>query len=550
MLSPLLAALALLQFVAMAFLVIACLTAPVFHQIGLSEKSGTTYGVFGYCETLSGCSSAKAIYDVPAEQAKGDNWAFSKHSRTILGKMLIATPVAAGLNFFAFLSLMMTLVSVLLSRSGTIKGSAFAFFVNLFLTALAFLASAFVCFVVFFTFWPHTTWITWLMIPAAALPLIEVPLVFLAHSRGPLSRGSDEQEDSDDEAVGMLQREDTSFAGEKPLVLPDYGGRQEPVFKIDTASSDHSWKEKQAADERTRELSREHSFDNSYDNSYDNSNTQGAPQQAVSAIHTESRPDNLRGKHAPSISLSLGSSEYSEPMARNTDSRAVLEDIIKDTLGGRSGGQSGSQQGSDHQDAESNFTSISQRAAARSAGPEIAPLGMQQRSHQQSQQHPPMQALPGQHPMYRGEPAPQNFSNSNQAPTPHGYGYVPHSYPPRPNAQPRHGYRRPNGYMMPPRLAQQHGQPHPMAYSRPMGGHHAYQANPMAAAQPMPMARPHAGPGYAGPSQMSPPMAGGPMPAPGVVNGTSHYAPAYKKRMSAKNAIPSAAALNSTYGFR
>ncbi|AQZ10997.1 DCV1 (YFR012W) and YOL019W [Zygosaccharomyces parabailii] len=550
MLSPLLAALALLQFVAMAFLVIACLTAPVFHQIGLGKKSGTTYGVFGYCETISGCSSAKAQYNVPDEQAQGDNWAFSKHSRTILGHMLIATPVAAGLNFFAFLSLMMTLVSTLMSRDGNIRGSAFAFFVNLFFTALSFLASAFVCFVVFFSFWPHTTWITWLTIPAAALPLLEVPLVFLAHSRGSLRRGSKEvsDEDSDEEAVNMLPQDQTSFAEEKPLVLPDYNRRQEPVFKIDTASSDHSWKEKQAADERTRELSREHSFDNSYDNSYDHSidhpHSQEEPQQVVSAIRSESRPGDIHAKHTPSISLSVGSSEYSEPVAHNTDSRAVLEDIIKDTLGEGAGTQLGSHPGSDHQDAESSFTSISQRAAARSAGPELAAMGMQQRSYQQQHQHPPMQALPGQRPMYRGVPAPRNM------PMPQGYAYGPQQYSSRPHTQPRHAYRRPNGYMMPPRLAQQHGQPHPIAQPRPMVGQRPYQGAPMGG-HPMQMGRSHQMAAYPGASNMSPPMAGGPMPTPNTATGPGgHYAPAYKKRMSAKNPIPSAAALNNTYGFR
>ncbi|WP_164144499.1 hypothetical protein [Serratia marcescens] len=46
--------------------------------------------------------------------------------------------VAAGLNFFAFLSLMMTLMSALMSRKNS-SSSAVAFFINLFLIVLAFL---------------------------------------------------------------------------------------------------------------------------------------------------------------------------------------------------------------------------------------------------------------------------------------------------------------------------------------------------------------------------------------------------------------------------
>lgn len=49
------------QFVSMAFLIICCVTAPVFKQIGLSKADGIVFGTFGYCEQGS-CSSASASY--------------------------------------------------------------------------------------------------------------------------------------------------------------------------------------------------------------------------------------------------------------------------------------------------------------------------------------------------------------------------------------------------------------------------------------------------------------------------------------------------------
>lgn len=510
MLPSLLAAITLLQFVAMAFLVIATLTAPVFRQIGLGKKSETVYGVFGYCEAISGCSKPQAQYNVPNEQAQGDNWLFSKDAREKLGHLLIATPVAAGVNFFAFLSLMITVISSLMSRRNS-SGSAVAFFINLFLIILAFLGSTFVCLVCFFTFWPHPTWVTWLLIPAAALPLIEIPTVFFAHAGGSNKNRRREItfEEPEDKFANNEIADDDNYAENKPLVLPDYSMRQqpEPMFKIDTASSKNSLKDKHAAEERTRELSREHSYDNSYD---EHEEVPENSHQAVSVIRSDSQLAPSSGNHAHSM-LSVGSSEYSEPVRPNTDSRAVLEDIIKDTFG------NGDQQtrNSDHYDAESHLTSISQRAAARSAGPEMAAM-------QYQQHHPMKQPLPGQAPVHRNHmgPIPQ------QRP-----GFQPRVYP---HTNPRHMYGRPNGYMMPPRLAQSH----PMAMRNPGYG-----------SVPHPMAARNYGYGPAPPpSQMSAPMVGGPMGPP--PSGGPHYKPAYKKRMGAQNAIPSAAALNNTYGFR
>lgn len=97
--TVILSTITILQFVSMAFLIICCVTAPVFKQIGLSKYNDITYGVFGYCNG-NNCSKASASYNPSQFQESNDNWKINNHARGVLGKILIVTPIAAGLNFF------------------------------------------------------------------------------------------------------------------------------------------------------------------------------------------------------------------------------------------------------------------------------------------------------------------------------------------------------------------------------------------------------------------------------------------------------------------
>ncbi|CAI1713957.1 hypothetical protein SEUBUCD646_0O01410 [Saccharomyces eubayanus] len=193
---------ALSQFITMAFLIIGCVTAPVFKQIGYSKYDSITYGTFGYCKDGS-CSKASYNYSPDQLSDSDSSWKLNSHARSILGKIIFITPIAAGLNFLAFLS---TILSILLTNvlsSDRIGGaSAIMFFVNLALSTLGFFSASLICIVVFLLFYPHVTWCSWILVPGAALSLLVVPLIFLAYSRSSCSREDDELDELEEK--GML----------------------------------------------------------------------------------------------------------------------------------------------------------------------------------------------------------------------------------------------------------------------------------------------------------------------------------------------------------
>lgn len=215
-----------LQFVSMAFLIICCVTAPVFEQIGLSKYNSITYGVFGYCDS-DGCSKASALYNPSQFQENNDNWKINNHARGTLGKILIVTPIAAGLNFFSFLSSFISTIIITLQNNSTF--SAILFFINLLFTVFGFLSASLICIVVFLLFYPNMTWCSWLLIPAAALPLVNIPIIFIGHFN---SHNNDENDldytsDGDHLLSTEFETDDTNMSHytEKklaPTVLPTF----------------------------------------------------------------------------------------------------------------------------------------------------------------------------------------------------------------------------------------------------------------------------------------------------------------------------------------
>lgn len=499
----------------MAFLIICCVTAPVFKQIGLSKYSDVTYGVFGYCQTGESCSKASASYGPSGLAGDDDNWKMGNHTRSILGKILIITPVAAGLNFLSFLSTVFTFIISIIHG----PTSAVSFTINLVFSIIAFLSSALMCIVIFLLFFPNVTWCSWLLIPAAVLPLIVIPLIFVAHS----ATSSDDDE-TDDDLLGIVQHDDageSQFASpdkdvdfykemsgentatsltEKPLILPNYGygnyNKQDSVVKINTSTTDQST------------MSKEKLNDFEYDEAERNSHT------AFSAINSDNNQSNQQqNKAAYSAALSLASSEYSDKnfsqVQSQKNSRGILEDIIKDSIldeklpNGASHMKSVSDNGSD-------FTSISQRAAQ----PQPTPQMMGNRAHgpmdyavpQQKQQRMPNYGRPaGPDPsdlVLRNNP---NFINPGQKrmqPQSANFNHYPQQYFSQ-NQQPPHNQnyyqqRQPNVY-----------------------GGFQNNYNPNMAPNTAPVS-------------------------------STHYKPAYKKRMGAKNMLPPASSLNRSnpYEFR
>lgn len=163
------------QFASVAFLIICCVTAPVFKQIGLSKYNDITYGVFGYCKNDNGCFKASASYNVSNLSHNNDNWKMSGSVRSKLEKILIVTPVAAGLNFFAFLTSIISIIIISFNNDGVLSVTLFV--INLFFDIVGFFSAALMCIVVFLLFFPNMTWCSWLLIPAAVLPLINLPII-------------------------------------------------------------------------------------------------------------------------------------------------------------------------------------------------------------------------------------------------------------------------------------------------------------------------------------------------------------------------------------
>lgn len=471
-----------LQFASVALLIIACVTAPAFRQIGLSKHDGTTYGVFGYCDD-QGCSKAAAFYrPVDVGSSDDSDWRISSKGRRILGKILIVTPIAAGLAFLAFVS---TGVSFVVAQVSGSK-SAFLFTLNLTLTVVGFLASALVCIIVFLLFYPNITWCSWILIAAAALLLITIPMVFVAHSSS--RSGDDEDEEQEDDLTRIDQPDDddefefespkeagfykevsnpSGSLSEKPLMNDPYTNydyrKQESVVKVSSGTTDQSTTGRDLNDFEPETKS----------------------QTAFSAIN-----DANSGQNRPGMSLSMASSEYSSNYAQNQFGKAprgVLEDIIKDSISKDDLTESHIRSTSDN---GSDFTSISQRAIRQPVMPPQHQPAMPQ-LHQQPQRMPPTVRSAGPDPtemLLQNNP---NFLHTNARRMQPQQPYYPQQYPPR----------APNHY----------------------GG---FQGNMNAPAQPMNM-----GGGFS----------------------STHYKPAYKKKVGARNnMIPPASAINNgnPYQFR
>lgn len=90
--------------IALAFLILATITAPVVSMLSLAEADNVKYGVFGYCSSSgSNCSDATFPYKVTSLSPNTNDWKMDDSARDTLAKILIVTPIAAGLTLFSFI---------------------------------------------------------------------------------------------------------------------------------------------------------------------------------------------------------------------------------------------------------------------------------------------------------------------------------------------------------------------------------------------------------------------------------------------------------------
>ncbi|CCK73516.1 Tos7p NDAI_0G05330 [Naumovozyma dairenensis CBS 421] len=573
------------QFVSMAFLIICCVTAPVFKQIGLSKAEDVTYGVFGYCTTNNGdsirCSKASSSYN-PQDLTDDNNlWTMNSNQRSILGKILIVTPIAAGLNFLSFVVTIITIILSILSTTGSI--SALMFTIELLFAILGFFSSALVCIISFLLFYPKMTWCSWLLIPAAALPLLIIPLIFVAHSSS--SRTIDEIDDSTEAMLHddpmdksrfsikeIYQNNDMTGSNilNQPTVLPDFQPFNDDMKKqITESSTDFSSlaKEKQDYNSPVEEYVKEQTNtisdlntqggsvrdDDDVDDD-DGSNNEDEVQQrdrvalhdkrlsypAFSVIDNEGKtnPENQSqtSRTAPyNIVPSIASSSYSNKnISDQRNSNKILEDLYNNN---NDQGIEGSNNNHEIDDGLSDFTSVSQRGV----NPNYYNNQLQLNSHSQRQ---PAGNLPYPQP----SPQPQNYSQGPQ--------YA--------NQQP-HYINRDNGMQQrniipqgrPQMNSQYNSNPLPTANNTNRGPIIRNAAQPAVGypnynSQPALQERRYNQPqqpynnyrqGAIRNIQFNQPPSNIPM-------GSTHYKPSYKKRMA--NNLPSANSFNTgnPYGFR
>ena len=186
----------ILQFISLAFLIIAFVTVPLFkftsnsksttsNLLSLSKYNGIQYGVFGYCDTSEkSCSSTSANYKAyKIQEANSDDsdWKLDLSARKTLSELLIVVPVAAGVVFINFL---MTTVNLVTQKRDVNENERFIFIqfiISSVFSFLSFAGAAMSCIVVFLLFYPHVDWPAWLLIPSAVLSLLCIPLTFFQY---------------------------------------------------------------------------------------------------------------------------------------------------------------------------------------------------------------------------------------------------------------------------------------------------------------------------------------------------------------------------------
>lgn len=345
-------------FIAMAFCIIASITAPAISQIGIAKYNGVTYGSLGYCSDGSCIRASASYHPEDVDNTDAADWLLTHGVRSHLGHVIFIAPIAAGLNFMSSVS---SLFMFFLSGPSV---SVIFFFLNLILAILAFLATTVVAVIDVLVFFPHVTWCGWLLIPAAVLALVSIPLIFVAHAshskddsiyedmEKPLTRLVADEFD-DNESNGDLAKynrdmdEKLSFNNYRTMqlnnsstatVLPD----PEKVRTNGSSSqltSDSSLMEKQETRQREDEL---------FDETHEDALTGSGHHESFSAINSDGgRQDNRYSKqfsippssHTPSLDSSAYSQQNLENLRKsatpyilnnnNQEDPLILQDLME-----------------------------------------------------------------------------------------------------------------------------------------------------------------------------------------------------------------------------
>ncbi|XBW37665.1 hypothetical protein QEN19_003247 [Hanseniaspora menglaensis] len=184
------------QLITIALLVISFVTVPLFkftsnkksstsNLLSLASFNNVQYGVFGYClSSEKDCSSVSVnykAYEIQASNSDSDNWNMGESTRKGVSQLLLAVPISAGVVFINFLINTVNLITQKRDINENERFIFVQFIISAIFASLSFAGCTISCVSVFLLFYPHVNWPGWILIPAAILALVTIPLSFFQY---------------------------------------------------------------------------------------------------------------------------------------------------------------------------------------------------------------------------------------------------------------------------------------------------------------------------------------------------------------------------------
>jgi hypothetical protein len=202
----------ILTLVTFVFLLLATISTPVIDIFNLGKTAESTYGIFGTCQ---GTVCSKATYPVKLSEIEpATTWLLANTTRDNLAKIFIVAPIALGFSFITFILLIASLFT-----SNTVV------LVALVVNVISFITTTLIAVIVVLVFYPNVAWTGWILIGAAGGSLISLICLILqltlnkeTHSDdNSLSEFIDKDSASGFETpFGPMDNNATSFGGPVP----------------------------------------------------------------------------------------------------------------------------------------------------------------------------------------------------------------------------------------------------------------------------------------------------------------------------------------------
>ncbi|KAH7176568.1 SUR7/PalI family-domain-containing protein [Dactylonectria macrodidyma] len=153
--------LALMMGIAFALLLLAVLSVPIIEAIPLGDFNGVTFGVFGFCQSGSGCTNIGIGYDT-SDLFEDSSFDLPSGVRTTLSAILIVHPVAALLTLVLFIMAVIGHMHAPAHSSRYLLVVFIFIFIDFLVCLLAFLIDVLL-------FVPHLAWGSYIVLAATIL---------------------------------------------------------------------------------------------------------------------------------------------------------------------------------------------------------------------------------------------------------------------------------------------------------------------------------------------------------------------------------------------